>query len=78
MYVDPDRQQRRGVGLALVAHVLARATGPVRLEVLDGNPAHAFYERLGFLVEATTTGRLAGNEAYGATGHTMVWWPPAS
>jgi ribosomal protein S18 acetylase RimI-like enzyme len=75
MYVDPALQ-RQGVGRALVAHVLARATGPVRLEVLDGNPARAFYERLGFVVETTTTGRLAGNEAFAATGHTMIWHPP--
>jgi len=75
MYVDPGAQ-RRGVGRALVAHVLERATGPVRLEVLDGNPAIGFYERLGFVVESTTTGRLAGNETFGATGHTMVWRPP--
>jgi GNAT superfamily N-acetyltransferase len=76
MYVDPA-VQRRGVGRALVGHVLSRATGPVRLEVLDGNPARAFYERVGFVVEATTTGRLVGNEAFAATGHTMVWHPPA-
>jgi len=75
MYVDPARQ-RQGVGRALIGHVLARASGPVRLEVLDGNPARAFYERLGFMIEATTTGRLAGNEAFAATGHTMVWHPP--
>jgi ribosomal protein S18 acetylase RimI-like enzyme len=77
MYIDPALQ-RRGVGRALVRHVLARASGPVRLEVLDGNPARAFYERLGFVVESTTTGRLAGNEAYSATGHTMVWTPPGA
>ncbi len=74
MYVEPALQ-RRGVGRALIGHVLARAMGPVRLEVLDGNPARVFYERLGFVVESTTTGRLAGNEAFGATGHTMVWRP---
>jgi GNAT superfamily N-acetyltransferase len=76
LYVDPSLQDR-GVGRALVTHVLARATGPVSLEILDGNPARAFYARLGFVVESTTTGRLAGNEAFEATGHVMVWRPPA-
>lgn len=75
-YVDPA-VQRRGVGRALVQHVLTRATGPVELEVLEGNPARAFYEALGFTVTATTTGKLAGNESFPATGHTMVWRPDA-
>ena len=74
LYVDPARQHR-GVGRALVGHVLERATGPVRLEVLDGNPARSFYERMGFVEESTTTGRLAGNESFTASGHTMVWRP---
>ena len=73
-YVDPDLY-RRGVGRALVEHVLARAPGPVELEVLDGNDARAFYERMGFVVIATTRGKLAGNERFTATGHTMVWTP---
>jgi ribosomal protein S18 acetylase RimI-like enzyme len=75
-YVDPALF-RRGVGRALVQHVLARATGPVELEVLEGNGARAFYEALGFVHEATTTGKLAGNERFTATGHTLVWRPPA-
>lgn len=74
-YVDPHLY-RRGVGRALVAHMLSRATGPVELEVLDGNGARAFYEALGFVLESTTTGKLAGNETFTATGHTMVWRPP--
>ncbi len=74
-YVDPSRY-RSGIGRALVQHVQARASGPVELEVLDGNDtARAFYQRMGFVVEATTTGKLAGNEAFTATGHTMVWRP---
>ena len=75
-YVDPGLY-RRGVGRALVQHVLARAEGPVELEVLDGNSARAFYEALGFVLETTTTGKLAGNERFQATGHTLVWRPPA-
>jgi ribosomal protein S18 acetylase RimI-like enzyme len=75
-YVDPALF-RHGIGRALVRHVLDRATGPVELEVLEGNGARAFYEALGFVHEGTTTGKLAGNEAFTATGHTMVWHPPA-
>ena len=78
IYVDPALY-RRGVGRALVEHFLARSSGPVELEVLEGNAARAFYEALGFAVAATTTGRLAGNESFTATGHTLVWRPgPAS
>ena len=78
MYVDPALY-RRGVGRALIAHFLARAGGPVELEVLDGNDARHFYEAIGFTLESTTTGKLAGNESFTATGHTLVWRPgPAS
>ncbi|WP_205791332.1 GNAT family N-acetyltransferase [Microbacterium sulfonylureivorans] len=76
-YVDPGLY-RRGVGRALVEHMLSLATGPVELEVLDGNSARAFYEALGFVLETTTTGKLAGNEGFQATGHTMVWRPGAA
>ena len=76
-YVDPA-QYRRGIGRALVGHMLSLAAGPVELEVLDGNSARAFYESLGFVLEGTTTGKLAGNEAFPATGHTMVWRPGAA
>ena len=74
IYVDPG-SYRRGIGRALVEHVLARAGGPVELEVLDGNGARDFYEALGFALESTKTGKLAGNESFTATGHTMVWRP---
>ncbi|MDQ7878939.1 GNAT family N-acetyltransferase [Microbacterium sp. QXD-8] len=74
IYVDPALY-RRGIGRALVEHFLARAGGPVELEVLDGNAARDFYESLGFVRTATTTGKLAGNETFAATGHTLVWTP---
>ena len=74
-YVDPALY-RRGVGRALVEHVLARATGPVELEVLEGNSARAFYESIGFVWDSTSTGKLAGNESFQATGHTLIWRPP--
>jgi ribosomal protein S18 acetylase RimI-like enzyme len=73
-YVDPGLR-RRGVGRALVEHVLARAEGSIELDVLDGNAARAFYEALGFTLKATTTGKLMGNESFMATGHTLVWRP---
>ena len=76
-YVDPGLY-RRGIGRALVEHVLARADGPIALHVLDGNAARAFYEALGFTHKATTTGRLVGNESFTATGHTLVWRPARS
>ena len=73
LYVDPELY-RRGVARALVEHVQARATGRLELEVLEGNDsARAFYERMGFVWEATTTGKLAGNATFQATGHTLVW-----
>jgi ribosomal protein S18 acetylase RimI-like enzyme len=71
-YVDPSLY-RQGIGRALVEHMLSRATGAVELEVLEGNAARGFYEALGFTVESTKTGKLAGNEGFTATGHTMVW-----
>jgi ribosomal protein S18 acetylase RimI-like enzyme len=74
IYVDPELH-RRGIGRALVEHFVARSGGPVELEVLDGNPARDFYEALGFVLASTTTGKLAGNEAFTATGHTLVWHP---
>ena len=77
IYVDPSLY-RRGIGRTLVEHFVARSGGPVELEVLDGNAARAFYESLGFVLESTTTGKLAGNEAFTATGHTLVWSPPVS
>ena len=75
-YVHPSFY-RRGVGRALLRHVLARATAPIELEVLDGNTAaHRLYESEGFELRSTRTGKLVGNEAFTATGHTMVFTPP--
>lgn len=77
LYAHPDHQ-RRGIGSALVAHVLDGAEDLVELEVLDGNAARCFYERLGFTHQSTTTGKLAGNERFVATGHTLVWRRPSA
>ena len=76
MYVDPDCS-RRGVGTALLRHALAHASDRVELTVLDGNTgALKLYEREGFVHASTTVGRLAGNEAFEATGHLLVWRRP--
>ncbi|QRK09308.1 GNAT family N-acetyltransferase [Archangium violaceum] len=73
MYVAPELY-RRGVGRALLRHALSQAGERVELTVLDGNhPARALYESEGFVLERTTSGKLVGNEAFDATGHTLVW-----
>jgi GNAT superfamily N-acetyltransferase len=78
LYTDPAHY-RRGIARALVNSLLAVATEPIELEVLERNhSARAFYERMGFVWHATTTGKLAGNEKFQATGHTLVWTPPLS
>ncbi|WP_062131026.1 GNAT family N-acetyltransferase [Demequina aestuarii] len=77
LYVDPALQ-RSGIGSALVAHVLALGGDRIELEVLDGNVARDFYERMGFVHAGTTTGKLAGNANFTATGHTLVWHRPAT
>ena len=75
-YVHPSHY-RRGVGRTLLRHVVARATAPLELEVLDGNTAaRQLYEGEGFELRRTHTGKLVGNEAFTATGHAMVFTPP--
>jgi GNAT superfamily N-acetyltransferase len=77
-YVHPDLY-RRGVGRALLRHVLGRATRPLELTVLHGNePARKLYESEGFVLQETRTGALAGSEAFAATGHILVFTPPPS
>ncbi|HWU29860.1 MAG TPA: GNAT family N-acetyltransferase [Microbacterium sp.] len=72
LYVDPA-MWRRGIARALVTDHLRRGDGRrVELEVLEGNAARGFYEQLGFVVESTSTGRLAGAEEFWAVGHVMV------
>jgi ribosomal protein S18 acetylase RimI-like enzyme len=76
IYVDPTLY-RRGIARALMDEVFSHADDRVELEVLDGNTAaRAFYESLGFVWESSTTGKLAGNEGFQATGHTLVWRRP--
>jgi ribosomal protein S18 acetylase RimI-like enzyme len=73
IYVDPAHF-RHGIARAMMREVLSRAGERIELEVLDGNDgARAFYEAIGFVYETSTTGKLAGNESFQATGHTLVW-----
>ena len=75
MYVHPAHQGR-GVGTALLRHLVDHATAEgverIELTVLDGNPARRLYEREGFTLVETRTGRLAGNESFAATGHVLA------
>jgi ribosomal protein S18 acetylase RimI-like enzyme len=69
LYVDPA-QHRQGIGRALFAHAVSRCGPGVCVEALAGNePALALYRAAGFDVTETSTGRLAGNERFAATGH---------
>ena len=64
--------QRRGVGAAVLRHVLGRGNAqglPVRLQVLRSNPARNFYARQGFeLVGETATHWLMARAPDGAPG----------
>jgi ribosomal protein S18 acetylase RimI-like enzyme len=77
LYVDPA-WYRRGVGRQLLRHALAAdGSESVECTVLEGNAgALALYASEGFVVSETKSGRLAGNEAFAATGHIMEWRRP--
>ncbi len=71
LYVDPAHY-RRGHGRALLRHAVAAAGPRVETTVLAGNDgALALYRSEGFTIVETRTGKLAGNEAFPATGHIM-------
>ncbi len=50
-YLHPS-QQGRGLGSAVLQHVLDSHDGLVRLNVLQGSPARRLYERHGFIVDS--------------------------
>jgi ribosomal protein S18 acetylase RimI-like enzyme len=56
LYVSPTKQGR-GIGAALLAELVARTAGPIRLYCFEDNHrARAFYERHGFLARARRDG----------------------
>jgi ribosomal protein S18 acetylase RimI-like enzyme len=63
LYVAPDYQDHgagRGLAIAARARMQEAGTGPVAVEVLAGNPARFFYERLGAAISGTATQTFAG------------------
>ncbi|TDC15308.1 GNAT family N-acetyltransferase [Kribbella albertanoniae] len=50
-YLDPSLQGR-GLGTAVLQHVLDSHDGLVRLNVLQGSPARRLYERHGFIIDS--------------------------
>lgn len=71
LYVSPA-SYRRGVGRALVRHVLAQSEPGLTIEVLVGNePALQLYLSEGFKILRRVDGRLAGNEAHAASGYVL-------
>ena len=71
LYVDPALS-RRGIGTHLVQDALKHLERPVTVEVLVGNdPARRLYERCGFRLTETVSGRMPGNEAFSVTCHVL-------
>lgn len=71
LYVDPARS-RRGIGTRLVQDALEHTGRPVTVEVLTGNePARRLYERCGFRLIETVSGRMPGNETFPVTCHVL-------
>jgi GNAT superfamily N-acetyltransferase len=71
LYVDPE-YYRRGIGRALLRHVIARCGKTVHTTVLSGNDrALQLYLGEGFRIIKTMSGRLNGNEQFPATGHIL-------
>ena len=60
LFILPSHQNR-GIGARIVRELIREAREakkPLRLRVLEVNPARRFYEREGFRVVATTPGRI--------------------
>ncbi|MBE7382381.1 MAG: GNAT family N-acetyltransferase [Leptolyngbya sp. SIO1E4] len=68
LYVDP-KFCRKGVGRALVRHVVADSAPTIEIELLEGNtPALELYLSEGFKVIKRVEGQLVGNEEFAAVG----------
>lgn len=64
LYVSPEHS-RKGIGSSLIAHALKTEPGIHELEVLCGNtPARSLYEKMGFSVRETVSGKMPGNESF--------------
>lgn len=71
LYVDP-KAYRQGVGRRLLRHAIEACGGRIGTEVLVGNePALALYLSEGFTVAKRVDGKLAGNEAFAASGYVL-------
>lgn len=78
LYVDPACY-RRGIGRALVRHVVNSAAGPLTVEVLEGNEAALrLYLDEGFRQLRRVEGRMAGNEAFPAVALALRHMPSVS
>lgn len=67
LYVDPVKQGL-GVGTLLTEYAIKHAGPTVTVEVLVGNlRARQLYERLGFVLQGTESGRMPGNEDFQVT-----------
>jgi ribosomal protein S18 acetylase RimI-like enzyme len=71
LYVEPSRF-RQGIGRQLLRHAVQACGGNLTTEVLVGNePALALYLSEGFKVLRRADGKLAGNEAFAASGYVL-------
>ncbi|MCE7078987.1 GNAT family N-acetyltransferase [Streptomyces sp. ST2-7A] len=76
LYVDPARYGQ-GAGGALLRYAVAQAGARVETSVLAGNErAIGVYQRAGFTIVETRSGKLVGNESFPATGHIMEYRKP--
>lgn len=71
LYVDRE-YSRHGIGTSLVNAVLKKMHEPISIEVLNGNiPALNFYQKFGFEIVKTESGRMPGNEEFSVTVHVL-------
>ncbi|MDD3400337.1 MAG: GNAT family N-acetyltransferase [Eubacteriales bacterium] len=71
LYVDQS-YQRQKIGETLLRSAIYECGNTVRLEVLVGNDrALNLYQKVGFRIAETKSGKLVGFETFPATGHIM-------